>query len=192
MTDNEVAVAELADGTVVLNSRDYLGLSHYTPDGVPMFPFGSTASQWNHSVHRGLSFSTDGGSSFGATYFAPDLVDPVCEGAMLAGWHTPHTMGVAGNQTLFFTNNRANYLRANLTLSASIDGGCRWSEVVRIATGNTEYSSIVQFQDGALGVAFDDGSGVNCPKSKPYHCAKCVNETFKLIQLHRASSNHSN
>ena len=184
MTDNEAAVAELADGTVVVNSRNYLGVSHYTAkDGVPIYPYGSSASAFNHSVHRGLSFSSDGGSSFGNTYFAPDLVDPVCEGAMLAGWDTPHGLGVVGNASLFFTNNPVWYARANLTLSVSVDGGCRWSHVARVATGNTEYSSIVQFRDGALGVAFDDGSGVECPPSQPYHCAKCVNETFKLIRL---------
>ena len=88
--------------------------------------------------------------------------------------------------TLFFTNPKASYARANLTLSMSVDGGCRWSEVLRVATGSTEYSSLVQFSDGTLGVAFDDGSGVECPPSKPYNCAKCTNETFKLIELARA------
>ena len=147
---------------VVLNSRNYLGLSHYAHGNppVPIYPYGDRASDWNHSVHRGLSFSSDGGGSFSGTYHAQDLVDPVCEGAMVAGWDTPSTLGVVGNMTLFFTNPQASYARANLTLSMSVDGGCRWSEVLRVATGSTEYSSLVQFSDGTLGVAFDDGSGV--------------------------------
>ena len=59
---------------------------------------------------------------------------------------------------------------------------------MRVATGSTEYSSLVQFSDGTLGVAFDDGSGVECPLDQPYHCAKCTNETFKLIQLERVDA----
>ena len=114
------------------------GLSHYAKNGIPVFPWGDNASKWNHSVHRGLSFSTDGGSSFGDTYHAQDLVEPVCEGAMVAGWGTPVSLGIMGNMTLFFTNPKAWYERANLTLSVSVDGGCRWSEVLRVATGSTE------------------------------------------------------
>ena len=59
MTDNEAAVSELGDGTLVLNSRNYLGRSHY---GVRA-PYGQNIGDWNHSVHRGLSFSTDQGAS---------------------------------------------------------------------------------------------------------------------------------
>eukprot|EP01043_Picozoa_sp_COSAG02_P053769 COSAG02_NODE_5987_length_3887_cov_2.044879_3_plen_365_part_00 len=178
MTNNEAAVSELADGTIVLNSRNYLGTSHYGT----IKPWGSNASDYRHPPHRGLSFSTDGGLSFGDTYFASDLIEPVCEGAMLTGWDTPSGLGVRGNATLFFTNPAASFARANLTLKMSSDGGCRWSEVLRVNNGTSMYSSIVQFSDGDLGVAYDDGSDITCPSTASYGCGH-NNETFKLIRL---------
>jgi hypothetical protein len=70
--------------------------------------------------------------------------------AVLTGWDTPAGLGVTGNQTLFFSNPAASYARMNLTLKASVDGGCRWSEVLRVNTGTSMYSSVVQFADGAF------------------------------------------
>lgn len=181
MTDNEAAVSELADGTLVLNSRNYLGTSHYGT----IVPYGANVSDWKHPPHRGLSFSTDSGASFSDTYHAMDLIEPVCEGAMLTGWSTPDRLGIIGNQTLFFTNPAASYARANLTLKMSVDGGCRWSQVTRVNTGTSMYSSIVQFADGDIGVAFDDGSDIACPPKAAYGCGH-NNETFKLIRLNVA------
>ena len=103
---------------------------------------------------------------------------------MLTGWDTPAELGIAGNQTLFFTNPAATYNRANLTLKMSVDGGCRWSEVLRVNNGTSMYSSIVQFSDGTIGVAFDDGSDIQCPPRTPYGCGR-NNETFRLIRLRK-------
>jgi len=114
-------------------------------------------------VHRGLSFSSTAGDSFSDTYHAPDLIEPVCEGAMITGWNTPAALGVVGNMTLFFTNPTASFERANLTLKMSTDSGCRWSTVLRLNNGTSMYSSMVQFSDGQIGVAFDDGSDITCP-----------------------------
>ena len=74
------------------------------------------------------------------------MVEPVCEGAMLTGWDTPASLGLVGNQTLFFTNPSASYARSNLTLKVSVDGGCRWSEVLLVNQGTSMYSSVVQWK----------------------------------------------
>lgn len=183
MTDNEAAISELADGTLVLNSRNYLGTSHYGT----LAPYGENRSGWMHPVHRGLSFSTDSGGSFSDTYHASDLVEPVCEGSQLTGWDTPLSLGVQGNSTLFFANPSASYARVNLTLKMSVDGGCRWSEVLLVNQGTSMYSSVVQFSDGDIGVAFDDGSDIICPPKAAYGCGH-NNETFRLVRLSRANA----
>ena len=82
---------------------------------------------------------------------------------MITGWNTPAALGVVGNMTLFFTNPTASFERANLTLKMSTDSGCRWSTVLRLNNGTSMYSSMVQFSDGQIGVAFDDGSDITCP-----------------------------
>ena len=71
-------------------------------------------------------------------------------------------------------------------MKMSVDGGCEWSEVVRVNTGTSMYSSIVQFADGDIGVAFDDGSDIHCPPKSAYGCGP-NNETFKLIELSKAA-----
>ncbi len=186
MTDNEAAISELADGTLVLNSRNYLGASHYgTIHPYGQSDYGEGYNYSAHPPHRGLSFSTDSGATFSDTYHPPALEGPTCEGAQLTGWDTPAELGIAGNQTLFFTNPAATFERANLTMKMSVDGGCGWSEVVRVNTGTSMYSSIVQFVDGAIGVAFDDGSDIHCPPKSAYGCGS-NNETFKLIELSKA------
>eukprot|EP01050_Picozoa_sp_SAG11_P049850 SAG11_NODE_27460_length_332_cov_1.077253_1_plen_66_part_01 len=35
-----------------------------------------------------------------ASYHALDVIEPVCEGAMLTGWDTPPPLGLWGNETL--------------------------------------------------------------------------------------------
>ena len=110
----------------------------------------------------------------------------MCERIQLTGWDTPPSLGVQGNQTLFFANPSASYARANLTLKMPVDSGCRWSEVLLANQGMPMHSSVVQFSDGDIGVTFDDGSDIVCPPKAAYGCAP-NNETFRLIRLSRAS-----
>ena len=64
MTDNEAAISELADGTLVLNSRNYLGTSHYgTIRPYGQSDYGEGYNYSTHPPHRGLSFSTDSGAT---------------------------------------------------------------------------------------------------------------------------------
>ena len=57
---DECAIAELANGTLVLNARNYVGQAQQT-------------------VHRSIAWSHDGGRTFSPVYFAPTLPDPVVE-----------------------------------------------------------------------------------------------------------------
>lgn len=156
MTGNECAIAELANGTIVLNARNYV-------DGVP-------------HVHRAMAWSHDGGESFSPTFFAPDLISPIVEGAMISATHTPSSLGV-GPDPLFFTNPASSTSRRDMTLKLSVDGGVRWSEVMRIQNGSACYSSMVQFDDGTLGVQWDDA------RNAPISHVVLSNETFVRLEL---------
>lgn len=74
------------------------------------------------------------------------------------------------------------YLRCCRCCARNADGGCRWQEVLLVNEGTSMYSSVVQFADGDIGVAFDDGSDIVCPPTAAYGCGH-NNETFKLIRL---------
>ena len=63
---DECAVAELANGTVVLNARNYV-------------------NQSGQAVHRSVAWSVDGARSFTPVYFPWTLPDPVVEGSMIFG-----------------------------------------------------------------------------------------------------------
>ena len=55
---SECAIAQLTNGTVVMNARDYLG-------------------QRNYSVNRAIMWSDSEGTNWSKPYFAPDLPTPI-------------------------------------------------------------------------------------------------------------------
>jgi hypothetical protein len=154
VTGDECAVAELANGTVVLNARNYVGRPH---------------------VHRSIAWSMDGARSFSPVYFPETLPDPVVEGSMLFGEHTPAALGVG--KPLFFTNPASERAREDITLKMSETGGASWTTVHLVQQGCGMYSSVVQFPDGTLGVQWDDAHG------GPVSHAGLANETFVRLRL---------
>eukprot|EP00937_MAST-01D_sp_MAST-1D-sp2_P006576 g6576.t1 len=155
---DECAIAELGNGTVVINARDYV-------------------NQSAHTVHRSVAWSDDGGRSFSPVYFPLTLPDPVVEGSMVWGQHTDAALGVG--QPLFFTNPASEVARQDITLKMSTDGAASWSTVHLVQAGCGMYSSVVQFDDGSLGVQWDDAHG------GPVSHAGLANETFVRLQLSR-------
>lgn len=179
-TTNECSVAELANGTLVMNSRNYIGRE-------------------THSVHRGISWlvpcaarwpalgalmprslsrvarkercdrhraatsfplsclprrSGDGGDSWSSPlYLAKTLIDPIVSGSM-----TTDTFGDGG--MLVFTNPSSRTKRVNLTAFSSIDGGLSWDLAVTIdnRSAATTYSSIVQLPNGSYVVQYGVGA----------------------------------
>ena len=155
---DECAIAELENGTVVLNARNYV-------------------NQTSHTVHRSISWSDDGGRSFSPVYFAPALPDPVVEGSMIWGASTDPALGVG--KPLFFTNPASEVAREDITLKMSMDGAASWSTVHLVQAGCGMYSSVVQFDDGSLGVQWDDAH------DGPISHAGLANETFVRLLLSR-------
>ena len=147
------------------------------------------------------------GKSWTAPYLNPDLPDPIVQGSMIAGDHTPPSLGVG--EPLFFTNAHTELDRANDTyvrqppgrsfaerltgsfahrLMMSTSGGLHWEEVFQIQHGCSEYTGLVQFQDGRIGAGFDDG-GAFPPGYQPRRnqCkGQTTNETFVLLELSKA------
>lgn len=153
---DECAIAELPNGTVVLNARDYINQSSKT-------------------VHRSIAWSNDGARTFSPVYFARTLPDPVVEGSMIFGEFTPDSLGVG--RPLFFTNPASEIARQDITLKMSSDGAATWSEVHLVQKGCGMYSSVVQFPDGTLGVQWDDAH------NGPISHAGLANETFVRLNL---------
>lgn len=153
---DECAVAELPNGTVVLNARDYI-------------------NQTKQTVHRSIAWSHDGARNFSPVYFAPTLPDPVVEGSMIFGQFTNNSLGVG--KPLFFTNPASEVARRDITLKMSTDGAATWSRVHLVQEGFGMYSSVVQFPDGTLGVQWDDGH------DGPISHAGLANETFVRLAL---------
>ena len=160
ITGDECAIAELANGTLILNARDYI-------------------NQSSHTVHRSVAYSHDGGRSFSEVQFPATLPDPVVEGSMIFGVATPPGLGVG--TPLFFTNPNSFLARKDITLKMSTDGGLIWSRVHLVQKGCGMYSSVIQFEDGSIGVQWDDAH-----EGAVTH-AGLANETFVRLQLQKRS-----
>merc|ERR1712039_184053 len=125
---NECALAELDNGTVVMNTRSYIGTK---------------------TNHRGIAWSDDGGETLSKTFLAPSLPDPICEGAMTTD---------ASGKMLLFTHPHSGYpQRDDMSLFTSIDGGVSWSLAVQLDTGYNTYSSIIRLPNGSYAVEWDYG-----------------------------------
>jgi len=161
---DECAIAELPNGTVILNARNYI-------------------NQSESKVHRSIAWSEDGGRNFSAVSFAIDLPDPVVEGSMILGGDTPASLGVG--KPLFFTNPASFVAREDITLKMSTDGAASWTTVHLVEKGCGMYSSVVQFPDGSLGVQWDDAH------LGPISHAGLANETFVRLRLQQRQTEWS-
>jgi sialidase-1 len=130
---NEATVAQLTDGSLLLNARDLSPVKR-----------------------RILQASTDGGNSWGVPRRAPELVESPprgCHGSMVA---TPH------GETLFFASPSSPMARERLTLRRSDDGGATWPRHLVLHDGPSAYSSMKLLPDGQhLGVLYEKGDGPN-------------------------------
>jgi sialidase-1 len=111
---NECQIAELADGTLVLNMRNY------------------DRSKRARAVTR----SSDGGSSFGPVVWDEALPEPICQAGLVA-------LAEGDARRLVFSNPASAERRERMTLKASDDGGASWREVAVLHAGPAAYSCLV-------------------------------------------------
>ncbi|MCY3812350.1 MAG: sialidase family protein [Gammaproteobacteria bacterium] len=122
---NESAVAELGDGSLLLNMRSYAGRNR-----------------------RALSVSRDGGATWSAPQLHEALVEPVCQGSMIRS-----DAGPAGH--LLFSNPDSETAREGLTVRASADDGATWQRTKVVYAGSAAYSSMAVLPDGRVGIVFE-------------------------------------
>ena len=123
--------AQLWNGTIVVNSRDYLG-------------------QKEHTTHRAISWSDSGGETLSHVFRAPSLPDPIVEGSM--------TTDLEG-KLLVFVHPNSETSRDKITLYSSEDGGRGWRpRLVLDARLGGGYSSVIALANGSFAVAHDVGS----------------------------------
>lgn len=126
---NESAVAELKDGSLLLNMRSY----HVTR-------------------RRAVQRSTDGGVSLGALAMDDTLIEPVCEASLVAGVPA----GKRSNGRLLFSNPAAE-TRSHMTVRLSLDDGRQWQASRLVYEGPSAYSSLAVLADRTVGLLYERG-----------------------------------
>jgi sialidase-1 len=129
---NECQVAELADGTLVLNMRNQ------PPRG---------------SEGRAIATSSDGGQTWSQPWRDAALIEPACQ-ASLIGFSDEST---PGRVSLLFSN-PAGTTRAALTVRRSDDGGKTWPRSCLLHGGPSAYSCLMILPDGRVGCLYERGA----------------------------------
>lgn len=127
---NECTVAELPEGRLLLNMRNY------------------DRSQKN----RKIAFSEDGGISWSNIADDHALIEPICQASMLSVFHRD------GKHSLYFLNPAHKSKRENLTLRTSRDQGLSWFESTVLHPGPSAYSDLTLLGNGNLACLFEAGT----------------------------------
>jgi sialidase-1 len=130
----ESTLAELPDGSLLVNSRHYR-------DRRPVGRRAVTRVAWD----------ADGEPRPGEARADPTLVDSGVQGSLL--W----VAGDGPHGRLLFCNPAHPTARVRLTLRESRDGGVTWPRARLLVAGAAGYSDLVDLGDGAVGVVFEDG-----------------------------------
>ena len=128
---NESTVAELKDGTLMHNFRNYNRKAADT---------------------RGYAVSRDGGETLSETQYARELIEPICQGSLINGQRRGKN-----TDTLLFSNPAATDKRKMLTVRASCDGGKTWGAGRTVYAGPSAYSDLVIMDGRHVGVLFEYG-----------------------------------
>jgi sialidase-1 len=130
----ESTLAELPDGSLLVNSRHYR-------DRRPVGRRAVTRVTWD----------ADGEPRPGPVRADPALVDSGVQGSLL--W----LPGDGPHGRLLFCNPAHPTARVRLTLRESRDGGVTWPASRLLVAGAAGYSDLVDLGGGAVGVVFEDG-----------------------------------
>lgn len=124
---NECTVAELPDGKLMLNMRNYN----------------------RTQKSRKISLSGDGGLSWGGIFPDTTLAEPICQGSLYRFSFGP--------SRLLFLNPADENSRQNMALRLSFDEGATWAKTKILHGGPSAYSDITGLPDGNIGCLYEAG-----------------------------------
>ncbi len=124
---NECVAAELRDGRVVLNMRNYD----------------------RSRKHRQVAYSADGGATWDGQRFDETLIEPICQAGMI---RLPGERDV-----ILFSNPASQDKRERMTVRRSEDGGETWDASRVLHEGPAAYSCLVALEDGEAGCLYEAG-----------------------------------
>jgi len=128
---NECEVAELEDGRLLLNMRNY------------------DPAQRN----RARSYSADGGLTWSALEQDEALIEPICQATL----RRFTTTADGGRSRLLFANPASQQARENMTVRLSYDEGLTWPVTRVLHPGPAAYSCLAVLQDQTLVCLYERG-----------------------------------
>ena len=131
---DECQVAELMDGSLLINCRNYWEREGKEPE---------------KGGKRVVSRSADGGETWPELGFDATLVEPVCQASLIAY--------AGGEPLLLFSNPASRKERKAMTLRLSSDEGKTWPESLVLHDGPAAYSCLTVLPDGGIGCLYERG-----------------------------------
>jgi len=126
---NECTIAELPDGRLILNMRNYD----------------------RNQKNRKISISDDGGDSWSDIFDDPDLIEPICQASLL---NVPMKNK---KEILVFLNPSDSLARRNLVLKSTHNNGESWEEIKTLHAGPAAYSDLVHINKQDIGCLYEAG-----------------------------------
>lgn len=127
---DECEVAELADGRLLLNCRNY---DRSRPT-------------------RQVAVSPDGGLTWAGQRHDPALIEPACQGSLRR-----YAWPEQGRSVLLFSNPAHERERVNMTLRASFDEGQTWPVARILHPGPSAYSCLAVLPGGEIACLYEGG-----------------------------------
>lgn len=124
---NECEVVELADGSLLLSMRQYLG-----------------------GGRRAFATSRDGGSTWSQSELHPDVYCPVCQASIQR-----YSLPPKKNRILY--SGPGGPRRTRMTVRLTYDEGRSWPVAKVIFDGPSAYSDLVVLPDGTIGCLYERG-----------------------------------
>ena len=133
---NESEVAELSDGRLLLNMRNY------APG----------------EKHRKIAWSDDGGLTWSDIRSDSTLIEPICQASLLR-----YPFADEDRSILLFSNPASKTRRDSMTVRASFDEGRTWPAKRLLHTGHAAYSDLVKLPGGDVGILYEAGPSQDEP-----------------------------
>lgn len=141
LNNGECAVAELSDGSLMLNIRDPRNRGNKRDNGRDVFVTRDMGYVWHEhpTSHKVLTEPTCMASLYRHKYTSPEGAD---------------------SSLLLFCNPDHHRFRQNMTLKASFDDGASWPEACQVVFDETRgsgYSSITSIDNDTVGILYESG-----------------------------------